>query len=159
MAEHMYAKCTQFGINIYSDAAESVADLLYEIGKQALTKCNYEAAVKWLERSYVILGEQNIGMLSPEASELRLCVLQGLGKSFRRRSSADELTGSVQANLKLQTVEAVERAWDLVKLMEADYCDKMVVSLLKIELLSSAEHIDKAEFYKGRVYGRIDYSR
>jgi hypothetical protein len=56
-------------------------------------------------------------------------------------------------------VEAVDRAWDLVKLMEADYCDKMVVSLLKIELLSSAEHIDEAEFYKGRVYGRIDYSR
>jgi hypothetical protein len=56
-------------------------------------------------------------------------------------------------------VEAVDRAWDLVKLMEADYCDKMVVSLLKIELLSSAEHIDETEFYKGRVYDRIDYSR
>jgi hypothetical protein len=156
MAEHMYAKCTQLGTNLYSDTAESVADLLYEIGKQALTKCNYEAAVRWLERSYVMLGEQNIGMLSPEAGELRLCVLQGLGKSFRCRSSADKLTGSVQANLKLQTAEAVDRAWELVKLMEADYCDKMVVSLLKIELLSSDEHIDGAEFYKGRVYGRID---
>ena len=156
MAEHMYAKCTQLGINLCSDTAESVADMLYEIGKQALMKCNYESAVKWLERSYVILGEQNIGMLSPEASELRLCVLQGLGKSLRRRSSADELTGSVQANLKLQTVEAVDRAWDLVKLMEVDYCDKMVVSLLKIELLSLVEHIDEAEFYKGRVYDRID---
>jgi hypothetical protein len=156
MAEHMYAKCKQLGTTLYSDAAESVADILYEIGKQALTNCNYEAAAKWLGRSYNLLGEQNIGMLSLEASELRLCVLQGLGKSFRRRSSAGELTGLVQANFKLQTVEAIDRAWELVKLMEADYCDKMVVSLLKIELLSSAEQIDEAEFYKGRLYDRTD---
>ena len=156
MAEHMYAKCTQIGTNLYPDAAESVADLLYEIGKQALTKRNYEAATKWLGRSYVVLGEEDIGILSPEANELRLCVLQGLGRSFRRKALADELTGPVQANLKLQTVEAVDRAWELVKLMEADYCDKMVVSLLKIELLSSAEHVNEAEFYKGRVYDRID---
>lgn len=56
----------------------------------------------------------------------------------------------VQANMKLDTTEAIDKAWQLVKLMETDYCDKMVVPLLKIELLSKAEHVDEAEYYHGK---------
>ncbi|KAF3046826.1 hypothetical protein E8E11_007311 [Didymella keratinophila] len=131
MAEHMFAKCKQIGGALAPDTAEDMADLSYEIGKQALTKRNYEAAVKWLERACDILGEQDLAMLSPEASELRLCIFQGL----------------VQAHMKLGTREATDKAWHLVKLMEADYGDKLVLSLLKIELLSDAEHVDAAEYY------------
>lgn len=46
--------------------------------------------------------------------------------------------------------EAIDEGWHLLKLMEADYGDKMVVSLLKIELLSAAEHIDASEYYNGK---------
>ena len=80
MAEHMFAKCKQLGTAPTPDTAEDIADLFYEIGKQALSKRNYEAAVKWLERSCDMLGEQDFGMLSTEAGELRLCMMQGLGK-------------------------------------------------------------------------------
>lgn len=51
--------------------------------------------------------------------------------------------------MKLETAEATDKAWELVKLMETDYCDKLVVSLLKIELLSKAKHVDEAEYYQG----------
>lgn len=34
--------------------------------------------------------------------------------------------------------------------MDADYGDKLVVSLLKLELLSAAEHTDAAEYYTGK---------
>ena len=52
--------------------------------------------------------------------------------------------------MKLETAEATDKAWHLVKLMEADYEDKMVVLLLKIELLSGSEHLDEAEYYNGK---------
>jgi hypothetical protein len=80
MAEHMFAKCKQVGNALAPDTAEDLADLFYEIGKQALTKRNYEAAVKWLERACDMLGEQDLIIISPEASELRLCIFQGLGE-------------------------------------------------------------------------------
>jgi hypothetical protein len=52
--------------------------------------------------------------------------------------------------MKLGIAEATDKAWQLVKLMEADYGDKLVVSLLKMELLSAAEHVDAAEYYSGK---------
>lgn len=58
--------------------------------------------------------------------------------------------------MKLDTAEATDKAWHLVKLMEADYGDKMVVSLLKIELLSVAEHVDEAEYYGGKATAEVE---
>ena len=52
--------------------------------------------------------------------------------------------------MKLGAADSADKAWQLVKLMEADYGDKLVVSLLKIELLSAAEHVDAAEYYAGK---------
>lgn len=58
--------------------------------------------------------------------------------------------------MKLETADATDKAWHLVKLMEADYGDKMVVSLLKIELLSAAEHIDEADYYSGKATTNVE---
>lgn len=77
----MFAKCKQIGGALISNTAESMADMFYEIGKQAQLKLDYEAAVKWLERGCDMLAEQDLPMLSLEASELRLCIIQGLGES------------------------------------------------------------------------------
>lgn len=52
--------------------------------------------------------------------------------------------------MKLNTTETVDKAWHLVKLMEADYGEKMVVCLLKIELLSTGGRIDECEYYSGK---------
>ncbi|KAF1940662.1 SPO22-domain-containing protein [Clathrospora elynae] len=130
-AEHMFAKCKQLTAALTPTTAENLADLLYEIGKGALTKRNYEVAARWLERAYDVLGEQDLGMLSPEVGELRLSTMQSI----------------VQAYMKLKAPDAQEKAWQMVKLMETDFGDKMAVSLLKIELLSEAESFDTAEFY------------
>ncbi|KAF2130996.1 SPO22-domain-containing protein [Dothidotthia symphoricarpi CBS 119687] len=130
-AEHMFVKCQQLVRVLTPTTAENLADLLYEIGKGALTKRNYELAVRWLERAYDVLGEQDLEMLSPEAGELRLSTMQSL----------------VHAHMKLKTPEAQDKAWHMVGLMETEYGDKMVVPLLKIELLSAAETFDTTEFY------------
>jgi hypothetical protein len=52
--------------------------------------------------------------------------------------------------MKRDVAGATDKAWHLVKLMEADYGDKMVVSLLKVELISTAENVDEAEYYGGK---------
>jgi hypothetical protein len=78
-AEHMFAKCKQLSTTLTPTSAEILADLLYEIGKDNLTKRNHEAATRWLERAYDTLGEQDMEMLSPEASELRLSTMHSIG--------------------------------------------------------------------------------
>ncbi|XPS72064.1 sporulation-specific protein 22 [Ascochyta lentis] len=131
MSEHMFAKCKQLKCVPSPETAEHLADLFYEIGKQALMKNSYEIAVKWLERALEMLGEQGLEILSPEAGELRLSIIQGL----------------VKANTKLGTPGAFDKAWNLIKLMEADYGDKLVLSLLKLELISVEQNVDESDYY------------
>ncbi|KAI5375420.1 hypothetical protein J4E82_005842 [Alternaria postmessia] len=131
MAEHMFRKCKEFGKSFNATTTEQLADLLYEIGKAALAKRDYEIAARWLERAFDVLGEQDLDMLSPEIGELRLSIMQSL----------------VNAYMKTKTMETQEKAWQMMRLMETDFGDKMMVSLLKIELLSEAQTFDTTEFY------------
>lgn len=78
-AEHMYAKCKQLTGALTPSSAETLADLLFEMGKDSLTKRDYEAAIRWLERAYDTLGEQDMEVLSPEASDLRLSTMHAIG--------------------------------------------------------------------------------
>lgn len=83
MAEHMFTKCKQLATTFTPATAEKLADLFYEIGKDALTKRDYDVAVRWLERAHDELGEQDLDMLSPEIGELRLSTMQSIGMSIR----------------------------------------------------------------------------
>ena len=80
MGEHMFRKCKEFGKSFNATTTEQLADLLYVIGKTALTKRDYEVAARWLERAFDVLGEQDLDMFSPEIGELRLSIMQSLGK-------------------------------------------------------------------------------
>ncbi len=81
MAEHMFIKCQQLSRILVPNATEQLADLLFEIGKGALTSRNYEAALRWLERAHDILGQTDLSMLSVEISELRLSIMQSIGET------------------------------------------------------------------------------
>jgi hypothetical protein len=78
-AEHMFTKCKQHKHTIDPSVMESLADILYEIGKGLLGKRNYELAARWLERAHDVLGEQDMDKLSHEAGELRLSIMQSTG--------------------------------------------------------------------------------
>ncbi|KAL6711348.1 sporulation-specific protein 22 [Coniothyrium glycines] len=131
MAEHMFAKCKQLNHVGQAQLLESLADLCYEIGKDRFAKRDYDLAIRWLERAYDFLGDQESELSSPEAGELRLSTMHNI----------------VQAHMKLRTPESKDKAWQMVKLLETDFGDKMIVLLLKIELLSEAETMDTPEFY------------
>lgn len=76
----MFAKCAQLKPALTANMAENLADLFYEIGKDALAKVNYDVALRWLERAYDVLEEKDLGLLSLEVGELRLSILHGIGK-------------------------------------------------------------------------------
>ncbi|KAF2712150.1 SPO22-domain-containing protein [Pleomassaria siparia CBS 279.74] len=131
-AEHMFSKSKQLNCPIAPSTAETLADLLFEIGKDLLKKRNYELAVRWLERSYDAIGEQELEMLGPEAGELRLSIMQSI----------------VQAYMKLNSPQTHKKAWDMVNLLDIDYGEKLAVSLLKLELLSAdSTTINSSQFY------------
>lgn len=102
--------------------AESLADVLYEMGKDLLESQQYSMAVKWLERAYEVLERQELDMLSINAYELRNSIIQS----------------SVKALLGLQDDSSLGKARNLVSLLENESGDKLIVLLLKLELLSAS---------------------
>lgn len=101
--------------------AESLADVLYEIGKDHQGRKQYTMAVKWLDRALSVLVEQELDRLSMDASELRLSIMASLIKSL----------------LGLQDPESTDKARSLVELLENELGEKLVVLLLRLELIST----------------------
>lgn len=111
---------------------EKLADVLYEIGKDLSKKSDFSLAVKWLDRAHDTINSQGLELLSREAIELRTAVLQAL----------------VTALLDLGTTDGFQRANDLVNVIEAEMGNKLVVLLLRLEVLqkSPAEVFDSDSY-------------
>jgi Meiosis protein SPO22/ZIP4 like len=118
--------------------AESVADLLFEMGRELLGKKHYEMAAKWLERAYSVINGQELDRLSADASELRTSIIQC----------------SVKSLLSLQRIDATEKAKSLVMILESEVGDKLIVLLMKLELLSTANDVFDSASY-GSVVQKI----
>jgi hypothetical protein len=149
-AEHMYAKWKQLGGTTTLDSAEVVGDLLYEIGKDAFAKNNYELSIKWLERAYDALSEQNLDLLSSDASELRLSIMHSIGLFMKLRRRAMLTLATVKSHLSLKTPNGHNKGCDMVRLIKADYGDRMITLLLQIDVLSTAQTFDSEEFCNGK---------
>jgi len=115
--------------------AESLADILYEMGKDLLESQQYPLAVKWLERAYEVLDGQGLEKLSTDASELRISIIQS----------------TVKALLELQENSSLEKARALVDLLENELGDRLIVLLLKLELLSA----DTIESFDSNTYSDV----
>lgn len=125
VAEHMYSKSSIAPDGLGPAMAETLADLLYEMGKEMLEKKQYELAVRWLERAYDTVAEQDLERMSADAGELRLCIMSSLVRALLspRGSGGHEDIGNNA------------RAWHLLQLMENEFPEKLVVSLLTLDLL------------------------
>jgi hypothetical protein len=122
MAEHMFKKSISSKQFFDPHTAEGLADVLYEMGKDLLGKQQYPLAVKWLHRAYEVLTDQELDRLSTDASELRISIIETLVKGL----------------LGLHEEESLQRARSLIELLESELGDKLVVLLLRLELLSSS---------------------
>lgn len=117
------------------NTAESLADVLFEIGKDLLHKKEYKLAVKWLDRALEVLTGQELDRLSMDASELRISIIES----------------SIKANLGLHSQEAVERARVLIESLENEIGDKLIVLLMKLDLVSSTTN----ESFDSNLYADI----
>lgn len=122
MADHLYEKVQGGKSNSDHTSAENLADSLFEIGKDLTEKKNFPLAVKWLERAYEAINIQDLEQLSREAIELRLAISQALVRSY----------------LDLGTTEGFQKAENHVCYIESEIGDKLVVLLLRLELLSKS---------------------
>ncbi|KAI1210703.1 SPO22-domain-containing protein [Annulohypoxylon truncatum] len=128
VADHLYEKVQDGKINTDPTSVENLADSLFEIGKDLTEKKNFPLAVKWLQRAYEAINVQDLEHLSREAIELRLAISQAL----------------VRAYLDLDTTDGFQKAENHVCYIESEIGDKLVVLLLRLELLlkSPAEVFD-----------------
>lgn len=117
----MFKKAALREQDLDPDTAESLADLLFEIGKDLLRKKQYEMAVKWLERAHNVLTAQELEKLSTDATDLRTSIIQN----------------RIQALLGLDREDAFYLANNLVETLENEVGDKLIVLLLRLELLSA----------------------
>ncbi|OTB03528.1 hypothetical protein M426DRAFT_73943 [Hypoxylon sp. CI-4A] len=146
VAEHLYEKVQGYKNTTDPVSAENLADSLFEIGKDLTEKKNFPLAVKWLERAYEFIDAPELAELSREAVELRLAISQAL----------------VRAYLHTDTTDGRQKAENHVGYIESEMGDKLVVLLLRLELLSSspAEEFD-SDAYSGvlrRMIRSIDIS-
>ena len=103
-------------------AAERCADQTFEIGTDLLSGRDFPMAVKWLQRSYDVLNDQELDKMSRDGIEMRLAIAEAL----------------VKALLGIQTTDAHDRAWNLVQYIESEMGDHLVVLLLRLEILNHA---------------------
>ncbi|TVY81885.1 Sporulation-specific protein [Lachnellula suecica] len=121
IAEHMYKNSKKLERVFDPHTAESLADVLYEMGKGLLDSHEYPMAARWLERAYEVLESQELEKLSMDANELRISIIQS----------------SVKALLGLEEETALVKARSLVDQLADETGDKLIVLLLRLELLSA----------------------
>lgn len=120
MAEHMYGKSQSLRHRLDPPTAESLAEVLYEIGQTFFQKKNNSAmAIKWFERAYDFLNTQMLEQLSRDAIELRLCICQG----------------QINALLATNTPANFQKAESMVAFIESEQGDTLLVLMLRLELL------------------------
>lgn len=101
------------------DLVESLSDTLFEIGKGLASQNNFSLASKWLERSNAAINSQGIETLSRESLELRMAIAQALFTAY----------------LKDDKKDSFQKAENLVAQLESEIGDKVLVLLLRLELL------------------------
>ncbi|KAK6602521.1 hypothetical protein H4I95_06458 [Botrytis cinerea] len=135
LAEHMFNKSVSSKKLFDHTTTESLSDTLYEMGKALLEKQQHALSVKWLERAYEVLSGDELDKFSADATELRISIIQSL----------------IKALLETKTPESIQRARDLIDLLESELGDKLVVLLLKLELLTGVPK----ETFDGLTYSAI----
>ena len=106
--------------NLESSSVEELADLFLEIGRSQNKKTQWAEAVYWLERAHDTLLSQSQALLSSDAGELRISIMHDMARAL----------------LNLDTSGSRTKAWDVVRELEIDCGDRLVILLLKLDILA-----------------------
>ncbi len=123
MADVMFEKSTSSWELFSPSTVESLADTLYEIGRELLSKQEFSQAETWLNRAHELLNGPELDRLSMDANELRVSIIQSL----------------IKTHMALEPDKHMDKARNMLALLENELGDKLVVLLLKLEMLSHSE--------------------
>ena len=121
LAKAMLTKLSPTRNYVDPPLAEELSDLLFEIGKDLIKKLQWVDASSWLEAAYDVLAAQNPECSSIDAGELRVGIVYSMVKSLAHQDSVDSR----------------EKAWNIVRELSIEQGDKLIVQLLKLDLLAS----------------------
>lgn len=132
VAEAMYTKTEPLREGLNPEAAEQLAEVLYEMGKDLAETAQHTSAVTWLRRTLNVLDSQNVEMMSREALNLKDATYQML----------------VTALLETGTEEDIVAAAKMVQKMAGDMGDKPIVLALRLEVFDKApnSHFDGSAY-------------
>ncbi|KAI4260145.1 MAG: hypothetical protein LQ352_000410 [Teloschistes flavicans] len=120
LAEILLARLGPDKSVIQPTVAESLADILLEIGRDQAAKHQYTLAVHWLEKAHDVLSSQIPESLSNDADEVRSCILHTM----------------IRILLKERGEKSIPKAWNIVQRLESESENRVAVSLLKLELFN-----------------------
>jgi Meiosis protein SPO22/ZIP4 like len=127
LATHMFNQIDLSLLQDVPEAAENLADLLYEIGAAELKAKRPQSTIQWLERSHDIISDFESDRLSQNAPNLKMCTMQLLTKAY----------------LALNTKQSREKAKDLLGLMDTEFGkDEVIVSLLQLDFIKSLPKLE-----------------
>lgn len=134
VAEHLYNKSTDLRGSLDPTSAESLADVLLDIGKGLSARKDVSTASKWLGRANDIINVPGLDQLSRDGIELRITITRAL----------------VDALLHTENHEGYEKASELVEDLSLEIGEKPIVLVLRLEVLqhSPVEVFDE-EAYVG----------
>ena len=107
--------------NLESSSAEELADLFFEIGHSQSKKKQWAEALEWLEKAHNILLGRSQDLLSTDAGELRISVMHGMARAL----------------LNLESDGSRDKAWAIVRELELDSGNQLVVLLLKLDIFAT----------------------
>lgn len=99
---------------------EAIADTLFEIGRAQAQKLCWTDALYWFERAYDAITNQTLEALSTDAEELRMSIMHGMARAM----------------IKQDNPEGRVKAWDLIHKIEVECGERLMVLLLKLDLLT-----------------------
>ncbi len=116
----MYSKIGPLKDSLDANAAETVADILFEIGRDLSSRRYFSAAVTWLDRARETISRSGHEKLSRDAAHS--------GWQSRRRSSSPSWRSTLPRRPNGQAAS--------VRALESELGDTPVVLLLQLELLN-----------------------
>ncbi|KMU92208.1 hypothetical protein CIHG_10010 [Coccidioides immitis H538.4] len=130
-AEHMLSKLPHQALQQDAVLVEQLSSLLFEVGKFLVEKKEYHEADKWLQRALEALSQRQLDMLSPDASDMRLCIIHGL----------------VRANNALHTADSRIKVTRLLSILENEYGHRPEVMLLHLDVIQTQKDPDCKQYY------------
>ena len=115
--------------------SEDLSDLLFEIGRDLNHKSLWIDASFWLEAAHDALAAQSPESLSKDAQQLRMSIMCAL----------------VKCQIHQGSEQSLEKAWNIIQDMSFESGDKLVVLLLRLDLLA-ASPVPSAEDYRDTLH-------